>query len=307
MQDWNVKRILDWAIEYFNSKIIPQPRLSAELLLSSVVGLDRINLYLNYDRVLDKQELAAYKKYILQRLQHVPVQYILNEAFFRRIKLYVDDNVLVPRPETELVVEKAIAMAREAISEKGRINILEIGTGSGAIAISLAQEIDEKPGAPAAAWKIIATDNSAPAVEIARRNASSILGSEKSSSIEFIHCDLVPGKDSDFFYEFEKSIDLIISNPPYIPENDFKNLPREVKDYEPRAALVAGKTGLEIYKNILDKVMPYFSEDKSYIIFEIDSEAGSALKKLAKDVLGPAEIIIEKDYNQKDRILTIIK
>ncbi len=307
MQDWNIKRILDWAIEYFESKKIPQPRLSAELLLSSVVGLDRMNLYLNYNRILDKTELAAYKKFILQRLEHVPVQYILNEAFFRRIKLYVDDNVLVPRPETELVVEKAIDVAREVISKRGRINILEIGTGSGAIAISLAHEIDEKPDVPATNWKIIATDNSAPAIEIARRNASSILGSERSSSIEFILCDLVPGKDSGFFDKFEKSIDLIISNPPYILEDDFRNLSREVKDYEPRAALVAGKTGLEVYKNILDKVAPYLSEDKSYIIFEIDPQAGDTLKQLVEDVLDPGEIIIEKDYNQKDRILTMIR
>ncbi len=307
MQNWDVKKILDWAIEYFKSKIIPQPRLSAELLLSSVMGLDRINLYLNYNRILDKQELAAYKKYILQRLEHVPIQYILNEAFFRKIKLYVDDDVLIPRPETELVVEKAIAIASGAIKDKGSINILEIGTGSGAIAISLALEIDEKPDVQAASWNLAATDNSAPAIKIAQKNAASILSQEKTNSIEFIHCDLVPGKDSGFFKKFEKKIDLIISNPPYIPEADFGSLPREVKEYEPKHALIAGKTGLEHYKNILDKAGPYLTEGRSYIIFEIDPRAGVSLKQLAEEALGPVEIIIEKDYNQQDRILTIIK
>ena len=306
MQNWNVKRILDWAIEYFKSKKIPQPRLSAELLLSSVVSLDRINLYLNFDRVLDKQELAAYKKYILQRLEHVPIQYILNEAFFRKIKLYVDDNVLIPRPETELLVEKALNKALEVLKDKGSINILEIGTGSGAIAISLAHEINERSGNPAAIYKLNATDNSAPALKIAQKNASTILGNEKLNSIEFIHCDVVPGKDTDFFKKFEKKINLIISNPPYIAEVDFKDLPREVKEYEPRSALIAGKSVIEIYKNILDKVSPYLTEDKSYIIFEIDPQVSNSLEKLVKEVLDPAEMIIEKDYNQKDRMLTIV-
>ncbi|MBU4313397.1 MAG: peptide chain release factor N(5)-glutamine methyltransferase, partial [Actinobacteria bacterium] len=242
MQTWNVKSILDWAINYFKNKNIPQPRLSAELLLSSALNLNRINLYLNYNRILNQQELGIYKKYILKRLQHVPIQYILKEAYFRKIKLYVDSGVLIPRPETELIVERAFQLLKSNLG-MGKINILEIGTGSGAIAISVAYEISDELGVSDAFWRVIATDNNPDVLEIAEKNAKSILDSAKFENIRFIECDLVPEKDSDFFKQYEKKINIVISNPPYISEEDYKNLPREVKEYEPKSALLAGKTG----------------------------------------------------------------
>ncbi|MBU4483519.1 MAG: peptide chain release factor N(5)-glutamine methyltransferase, partial [Actinobacteria bacterium] len=198
MQTWNVKSILDWAINYFKNKNIPQPRLSAELLLSSALNLNRINLYLNYNRILNQQELGIYKKYILKRLQHVPIQYILKEAYFRKIKLYVDSGVLIPRPETELIVERAFQLLKSNLG-MGKINILEIGTGSGAIAISVAYEISDELGVSDAFWRVIATDNNPDVLEIAEKNAKSILDSSKFENIKFIECDLVPEKDSDFF------------------------------------------------------------------------------------------------------------
>ena len=108
METWTVKKILEWGIDFFKKKDIPQTRLSAELLLAAVLGLSRMDLYLDYNRVLNKEELGAYKKYILERLKHIPIQYILGEAYFRNIRLYIDKNVLIPRPETELLVERAL-------------------------------------------------------------------------------------------------------------------------------------------------------------------------------------------------------
>ncbi|HEY4662758.1 MAG TPA: peptide chain release factor N(5)-glutamine methyltransferase [Candidatus Humimicrobiaceae bacterium] len=304
MQIWNVKSILDWAINYFKSKEIPHPRLSAELLLSSVLKLSRINLYLNYSRVLNKQELALYKKYILKRLQHVPIQYILKEAYFRKIRLYVDSRVLIPRPETELIVEKAFQLLKNnPLMEK--INILEIGTGSGAISISIAYEISAELNIPDTSWQVMATDNSPEILEIAGENAKNILDSSKFKNMEFLECDLVPGADTDFFKRYEKKINLVLSNPPYISEEDYKNLPREIKEYEPKSALLAGETGLEVYEKILSEIKPYLSPEGCFILFETDPEKSVSLKKMSEDIVDPKTIVIDKDHNQKDRILII--
>ena len=304
MQIWNVKSILDWAINYFKSKEIPHPRLSAELLLSSVLKLSRINLYLNYSRVLNKQELALYKKYILKRLQHVPIQYILKEAYFRKIRLYVDSRVLIPRPETELIVEKAFQLLKNnPLMEK--INILEIGTGSGAISISIAYEISAELNIPDTSWQVMATDNSPEILEVAGENAKNILDSSKFKNMEFLECDLVPGADTDFFKRYEKKINLVLSNPPYISEEDYKNLPREIKEYEPKSALLAGETGLEVYEKILSEIKPYLSPEGCFILFETDPEKSVSLKKMSEDIVDPKTIVIDKDHNQKDRILII--
>jgi len=304
LQIWNVKSILDWAINYFKNKEIPHPRLSAELLLSSVLKLTRINLYLNYNRVLNKQELALYKKYILKRLQHVPIQYILKEAYFRKIKLYVDTGVLIPRPETELIIDKVFQLLKDNPA-MGKINILEIGTGSGAISISIAYEISGELGIPDISWQVIATDNNTGVLEIAEKNARDILDSSKFEKLEFIECDLVPETDSDFFKYFEKKFNIIVSNPPYISEEDYKNLPREIKEYEPKSALLAGETGFEIYEKILFKIKPYLSPEFCYILFETDPGKSTSLKKMSEDIISPKTIGIEKDHNQRDRIMII--
>jgi release factor glutamine methyltransferase len=304
LQIWNVKSILDWAINYFKSKEIPYPRLSAELLLSSVLKLSRINLYLNYNRVLNKPELALFKKYILKRLQHVPIQYILKEAYFRKIKLYVDSRVLIPRPETELIVEKAFQLLKNnPLMEK--INILEIGTGSGAISISIAFEISAELNISDTSWQVIATDSSPEILEIAEENAKNIIDSSKFKNIEFLECDLVPAADSDFFKRYEKKINLVISNPPYISEEDYKNLPREIKEYEPKSALLAGETGLEVYEKILSKIKPYLSSESCFILFETDPGKSVLLKEMSENIISPKTVVIDKDHNQKDRLLII--
>ena len=213
-----------------------------------------MDLYLNYNRELTSGELKTYKEHILKRLEHVPIQYILNEAYFRNIRLYVDENVLVPRPETELIVEKSLEIAEGILSEKGSITIAEIGTGSGAIALSLYTELKKRSGGSSGSrleCTIIATDSSINALEVARKNAQDILETEDLESMEFVQCDILPEAGSFMFKKYCEKIDIIISNPPYIREDDFSGLPREVREYEPGVALVAGKTGLEIYEKIL--------------------------------------------------------
>ncbi len=304
MRIWDVKNILDWAISYFKNKNISQPRLSAELLLSSVLKLDRINLYLNYNRVLKKDELALYKKYILERLENVPIQYILEEAHFRKIKLHVDSKVLIPRPETELLVDKAFEILKN-YSEREKVNIFEVGTGSGAISISMAYEFESELKKPGGFLEILATDNNSDALVVAEENAKNILREREVNKINFVQCDVVPEEGSDFFIKYSNKVNLVISNPPYISEKDYAKLPPEIKDYEPEGALLAGKTGLEEYERILNKIKPYLSTDFCYILFEVDPMVTAPLKEIASKIIGPGEITIREDYNQRERIMII--
>ncbi|MFC2145577.1 peptide chain release factor N(5)-glutamine methyltransferase [Actinomycetota bacterium] len=307
MEKWNVKKILDWGIDYFKSKDVPQPRLSAELLLASVLGLSRMNLYLNYDRVLTSDELKTYKGHILKRLEHIPIQYILNEAYFRNIRLYVDNNVLIPRPETELIVEKSLEVAECILSEKRSIVIAEIGTGSGAIALSLYNELNKRSEGSAGSgsgYTIIATDSSIGALEVARKNAQDILETEDLENIEFVQCDILPEAGTFMFKKYCEKIDIIISNPPYIKEEDFSGLPREIKEYEPRMALVAGKTGLEVYEKILASASVYLTtESPAYIVLETDPIVSGGLLELVGENIDFGQVLLEKDYNKKDRII----
>ncbi len=305
MEIWTVKKILEWGIEFFKKKDIPQARLSSELLLASVLGLSRMELYLNYDRVLKTRELAEYKKYILKRLEHMPVQYILGEAYFRSIKLNLDKNVLIPRPETELLAEKAIGDAKRILGEIGSIRILEIGTGSGAITLSLYSELAQELPDDKDHIKIISTDISEAAIEIAVKNAESILGDNWKKDIKFINCDVIPEDDPDWAADKSNGFNLIISNPPYVKKKNFSKLPREVKDYEPERALVAGETGLEVYEKILSKIRSILSDRFACVLFETDPIVGKNLIELAGKYLKAERIILEKDYNQKDRILSI--
>ena len=302
-QEWDVRKLLDWAIKYFNTKEIPQPKLSAELLLSSVLGLSRMQLYLNFDYILKEKELAKFKEYILRRLKNEPVQYILNEAFFRNLKLYVDGNVLIPRPETELLVDKLLITLKEnkedISSANKTLNILDIGTGSGNIALSIASEIKKF------LWHIIATDIEKSAIAIAEKNAKKNLSDSEIKNIEFINCDIIPDLDKAFNKNYKSGINIVISNPPYITVQDYENLPDEVRNYEPKSALLAGTTGLEIYEKILEKIKGYIDPKLCYMFFETDPNTAGKLKTLIEKKLSTEFVVIDKDYNQRERIITV--
>ncbi|MBN1298123.1 MAG: peptide chain release factor N(5)-glutamine methyltransferase [Actinobacteria bacterium] len=323
-QIWDIKKLLDWSVDYFEKKDIPQPRLSAELLLCAVLKFTRMQLYLNFNRIVKDEELSVFKGYILKRLEHAPIQYILNEAYFRNTKLFVDGNVLIPRPETELLVDKALMALKDAVlstpqkEDKININILEIGTGSGAIAISIAQEIDEYLkrnigggiSVQNITWKIIATECSSSALEIAKNNAEKILDRQKYENLDFINADIVPGNSQDFITAYKGKINILVSNPPYICVKDYAHLPDEVRLFEPEGALLAGDSGLEIYERILEMAFPFLREQNSCMLFETDPHTASGLKDLvksysSKNKFKSCDIVIEKDYNNRDRILSV--
>ncbi|MGM0366161.1 MAG: peptide chain release factor N(5)-glutamine methyltransferase [Actinomycetota bacterium] len=293
MPAWNVKKLLEWGIDYFTRKDIPEPRLSAELLLSSVLNFSRVKLYLNYNYEPSQAELDRFKQLIYKRLEHMPIQYILGQAFFRKVKLHVDKNVLIPRPETELLVEEALEIAK-GLAERKKLNILEVGTGSGAIAISLAYEL------AGIDFNITATDKSSRAVEIAKKNAEDMLEGQKLDRISFSCADIVPY--SNDFKQKTGEIDMVISNPPYISSANFKSLPRQVKDYEPREALVGGESGSECYGRIFEGVRPFLRQP-CYLVLEIDELVAEEVKKQCIKAYGLVTVEIKKDYNKKDRMI----
>jgi release factor glutamine methyltransferase len=205
--------VLRGATEYLAARGVPSPRVDAELLLAHTLGLSRIELYTEHDRPLTDEERAAARELVRRRGTREPLAYVLGEWGFRRLVLKTDRRALVPRPETEIVVERCLALLAGVAEPR----VLDVGTGTGAIALAIAQE---HPGA-----RVTATDVSQPAVELARENATAL-----DLPVEIRHGDLLAGVTGPF--------DLIVSNPPYVLVDELETLDSEVREWEPREALV---------------------------------------------------------------------
>ena len=230
---WTVLSLLEWTTEHLSQRGHDEARLHVELMLARALGLRRLDLYLQFDRPLTSAELGAFKALYNRRLLHEPLQYILGDTEFMRLNLLVRPTALIPRPETEVLVEEAIKVAQErtdeGASDGNRMRIIDIGTGTGNIALSIAREFPEAD--------VTATDLDASALELARENATR----NQISNVRFLMDDI---RSSVLAAE---SFDLIISNPPYIPLADFEKLDTEVRDFEPRLALTDEKDGLSMY------------------------------------------------------------
>ncbi len=222
---WTVLKILQWTADYFSGKQIASARLEAELLLAATLDLDRVGLYVNFERPLDSAELAAFRERVQRRAKGEPVQYILGETEFWSLPFTVCPAVLVPRADTEVLVEEALARMENSGS------ILDVGTGSGAIAVAMAHE---KPGV-----QVTALDCSEAALQVARGNAERNGVAERITWVAGDLAELPPGPFA-----------MVVSNPPYIPSADCQQLMPEVRDYEPRLALDGGEDGLTAYRQL---------------------------------------------------------
>lgn len=220
---WTILEVLRWTTGYLQDKGVPTPRLDAEVLLAYCLGLERVGLYLDYERPLKPAELARYRELVRRRAAREPVAYIRGLKEFWSLEFEVSPAVLIPRPETELLVEEALALARPL----GEPRVVEVGTGSGAVAVVLARELKRA---------VTATDNSPEALAVARRNAA-----KHGAEVEFIEADLL----SPFG---EGAFDLVVSNPPYVPRPDFATPPE--LSFEPRGALDGGEDGLEVVRQL---------------------------------------------------------
>jgi release factor glutamine methyltransferase len=277
---------LKLSTEYLNKKGIESPRLNAELLLADILGLKRLELYLQYERPLSEAEKSKYREYLARRGNREPLQYILGYAEFMGEKFKVNKNVLIPRPETELLVEKIV---NENLLFGGKI--LDIGSGSGNIAIMLAKALPEA--------EIFSIDVSEKAIEIAKENARTILKDE--NRVNFIRADFI----NDDILSIAGTVDIIVSNPPYIAEEELKSLEPEVKDHEPSSALTDGGDGFLFFKTIARKGKDLLS-DKGLVYLELGAGQSERVKSIFEEN-GYQNVEIIKDYAGIERILKAVK
>jgi release factor glutamine methyltransferase len=258
-----VLEILNRTTNHLTEHRIESPRLNAELLLAHSLNFSREGLYAHLQDSFKEEEEKKFDRLIERRISGEPLQYLLGHQEFWSIDLKVDPRVLIPRPETELLVEHALLLIGEA-SSRGAPSVLEIGTGSGAISIALARERKD--------LSIVATDISGEALLLARENA---LLADVLSRIQFIQGDLFApfrrlGKREPF--------DLILSNPPYINRSEIRDLAREVKDFEPIVALDGGEDGLDFYRKILSAAPSYLKEG-GWLLMEVGQGQGEKVSE----------------------------
>ncbi len=289
LKEWHVVELLKTTTGFFTKKNVAEPRISSELLLGHVLSLSRLQLYLHHDRPVYQEELDRFRKLCRQRLDGRPVQYIIGEQYFYGLRFIVDERVLIPRPETELLVEYAFDSL--GIPDRGssaEANVLDIGTGSGCIAITMAKLCP--------AFNVTAVDCSLEALSVARENAAR---QAVESQMTFIHADMF---DEHFASRLPESrYDLIVSNPPYIPRAEWEGLQREVRQYEPESALTTPE-GTECYRAI-SSLAPSLLVPGGKLCFELHADGAAVVSELLA-FNGFTEITVSKDYSGLDRIIS---
>jgi release factor glutamine methyltransferase len=278
-----LRQILNAAIERLSAAQVPSPRLNAELLIMFTLGCDRAHLYAHPERELTPDETERYDEVLARRAAGLPAQYITGHQEFWGLDLIVSPVVLIPRPETEHVVEAVLELAKSHTVERrasSPLRVVDVGTGSGAIALALAQEF------PAA--EILATDISAEALEIARLNAVRL---DLASRIEFHQTDLLTGLPSAAF-------DFVVSNPPYVGESEEESVQLEVRKFEPRNAVFAGSTGLEVIERLIPQARKALAPC-GWLVFEISGTIAVRVRDLLSDW---DEVAIKNDLQGIPRV-----
>jgi len=290
---WTVRTTLDWTQGYLERHQDPQPRLSAQWLVGYATSLTRIQLYMDIDRPLSKPELALLHDAVERRGAHEPLQYICRKAPFRFLELSVEPGVLIPRPETELLVDEVISYLKQAAvadSEDVCFSGIDIGTGSGNIALSIAHEFKQV--------HMYALDVSEDALRVAKQNADDL---QLSDRISFYESDVLSALPASLYGQ----IDFIVSNPPYIPTEVYDQLTPEVKEYEPGLALDGGADGLDVFRKILGQSHSALKDD-GLLVCELHETTLQVAANLAEQE-GYHSIKIVRDLNRKDRIISMKK
>ncbi|MDR0869648.1 MAG: peptide chain release factor N(5)-glutamine methyltransferase [Planctomycetaceae bacterium] len=232
---WTVKRLLEWTTDFFKKKNFDTPRLEAEILLAAAMNVKRIALYTAYDSEPADAQRTVFRGFVKRRGAGEPAAYLVGYREFYSLPFKVDKRVLIPRPETESLVLEGIDYLK-TLPEGTTPSVIDIGTGSGAVAVSLAKNLPKKSNNA----KITAVDISADALTVAKENAAKNGVADK---IEFVQSDLLTNVNGTF--------DLILSNPPYVSKAQYDALPVDVKNYEPQLALLSGETGTEVIERII--------------------------------------------------------
>lgn len=261
-------------------EISPTPRLDVEILLQKVLNVDRLYILLNLEKSISDDEEKLFYEFINERLNNRPIAYIVGNREFMGLDFYVQEGVLIPRPDTEVLVEEVIELGKN----KGTINILDIGTGSGAITVSLAKYLDNA--------KVTSIDISDIALEIGKKNA---INNDVDHRVNFIKSDLFTNLDKDMKF------DIIVSNPPYIKREVIETLDKQVKDFEPYNALEGGIDGLDFYRSIT-KGAKNFLKKGGILAYEVGHDQSQDVSKLMERD-GYTNIYTKKDLQQIDRVV----
>ncbi|MEE3152812.1 MAG: peptide chain release factor N(5)-glutamine methyltransferase [Candidatus Neomarinimicrobiota bacterium] len=278
---WRLIDILNWGETYFRDKNFDNPRTEIELLLQHLIGCKKIDLYLQFEKIVKPKELITLRSWVKRRINREPIQYITRSSEFYGRKFIVDQNVLIPRPETEILIDVSV----EILSKKNSPTIIDIGTGSGCIGITLALEIPSS--------NIIAIDISDSALSIAKKNADMY----SIRNIEFLRLDIL---NQDIIH----IADMLISNPPYISKEEIPDLMEDVKDFEPMIALTDKSDGLDFYRKFSD-IMPHVIKKNGTVILEVGRGSHSDRVKEIFCKSGYNNIDIVKDLNKDKRVFII--
>jgi release factor glutamine methyltransferase len=287
--DWTIIKLLQWTTTYFKEHGIESPRIDAELLLAFALGLTRIDLYLRHDQPLNQDELTRFRALVKRRAAREPVAYITGTKEFWELEMVVGPEVLIPRPETECVVEGILEFLKTDNGPETR-RFLDLGTGSGAIALALAQSCPT-------AW-VTALDRSCRALAIADRNR------RRHNLQDRVH--LVAGDWLAPFSGPNARFDVIVSNPPYIPSDQIDGLQPEIALYEPRPALDGGPDGLACLTEIIGTA-PSWLLSGGALFLEIGHDQYPAVQRLAAESGAYRDITCRPDYSGKDRVACLVR
>lgn len=290
-ESWTIRRLLEWTTGFFTRKNVDPPRLSAELLLSHVLGVPRIKLYTDYDRELGAAQLVQYRELVRRAAEDEPIAYLTGRAHFFNLEFEVTRDVLIPRPDTETLVENVLQLARITTGLEAP-RVLDLCTGSGCIAAAIAHHLKRAT--------VYATDKSAAAAEVARRNV------ERLGLGDRVHVEV-----GDLFEAVSRLVDaqpfdLIVANPPYIATDQIAQLDRSVRDYEPVEALDGGVDGLDMHRRILSEA-PQRLVPGGRIFLEIAFDQGAAAMEVIRGHGQFEEAKVLRDHAGKDRVLAARK
>lgn len=259
---WTIGRLLQWTTGYLKERGADSPRLDAEVLLAEALGCQRIELYTSFEETPDEAARTAFRELVRRRAEGTPVAYLVGRREFYSLSFRVTPDVLIPRPETEFLVIRLLDLAQRQSPAAGAWSIADVGTGSGIIAICAAKRLENS--------RVTAVDLSPAALRVAQANAADHGAAER---IEFLESDLLGAVTA------ERRFDFIVSNPPYIAEGEMAGLARDVRDYEPHLALVAGPRGTEIIERLIgqaaDRLVP-----GGWLLMEISPQLDAAVRSM---------------------------
>jgi len=278
---WRVIDLIHWAETYLKEKEFDNPRAEIEWLLCALLDCDRLNVYLRFEEPLSQSQLTILRNWVKRRLTNEPLQYITGSCDFYGRQFLINSKVLIPRPETERLVDIAI----EKMNGIDSPSILDVGTGSGCIATTLGLEIP--------ASKVMGVDISLDALEVANRNQAKLC----SENVSFIEMDILNTFPNKLF-------DLLISNPPYIPKNEMENLMKDVKDFEPVIALEDKNNGFTFYKRFAE-IGRTFVKPGGWFVLEVGMGDHPSMVQSIFSNSGYLNVELIKDYNGDNRVLVV--